>query len=85
MPKDKQFVQDSFTASQDEDNSNEDIPSIVPSQLKPCVRPGNSEQPSKELRVNQDYPVIGNNYHCEQEDVSEPPHDAAPTECPCDV
>ena len=80
MPKDKQFAQDSFTASQDEGNSNEDIPSLVPSQLQPCLRPGNNEHPSEELRVNQDSPVIGNNYHCEQEDVSEPPNDDAPTE-----
>ena len=80
VPKDKQFAQDSFTASHDEDNSIEDIPSLVPSQLQPCVRPGNSAHPSEELRVNQDSPVIGNNYHCEQEHVSETSNDDAPTE-----
>ena len=80
MPKNKQFAQDSCTASQDEDNNNDYIPLLGPSQLQPCIQSGNREHSCAELWVNQDSPVIGNDNHRVQEDVSEPPNDDAPTE-----
>ena len=58
-PKKKQsFDQDSCLASQDEDNSNDDIPSIVPSQLQRCAQTSTSEHSPAEPSDNQDTLVI---------------------------
>ena len=48
------FDQDSYLASQDEDNSNDDIPSLVPSQLQPYAQTSTSEHSPAEPSDNQD-------------------------------
>ena len=79
-PKNKQsFDQDSCLASQDEDNSNDDIPSLVPSQLQPYAETSTSEHSPAEPLNNQDTLVISNHNH-PQDDVPMPPDDDAPTE-----
>ena len=58
-PKTKQsFDQDSCAASQDEDNNNDDISSLVPSQLQPCAQTSTSEHSPAEPSDNQDTLVI---------------------------
>ena len=79
-PKNKQsFDQDSCLASQDEDNSNDDIPSLVLSQLQPCAQTSTSEHSPAEPSDNQDTLVISNHNH-PQDDVPMPPDDDASTE-----
>ena len=80
-PKNKQaFDQDSCLASQDEDNSNDDIPSLVPSQLQPCAQTSTSEHSPAEPSDNQDTLVISNHNHPQDDVPVSPDDDDAPTE-----
>ena len=68
-----------YLASRNEDNSNDDIPSLVPSQLQPYAQTSTSEHSPAEPSDNHDTLVISNHNH-PQDDVPVPPDDEEPPE-----